>query len=74
MEKKVLVMTFLDNAAKDFNLRLENPKEGLDMSDVTPVMDTIISSGVFPSEGSLVSNKKAEVIVTTTEVLFDKEA
>lgn len=73
MEKKVLVMTFVDNKEKDFSLRLDNPAEGLTQDQINPVMSAIVSSNVFPQEGSLVAPKKAELVVTTNQLLYEAQ-
>lgn len=70
MEKKVLVMTFTDNANKDFTLRLDNPVEGLGQEEISPVMDAIVASKVFPQEGSLTAPKKAEIVVTNSQTVY----
>ena len=71
MDKKVLVMTFADSTNKDFNLRVDEPKEGLAEAEIRTSMDTILASNVFPQEGQLSKTKKAEIIVTTSNILFE---
>ncbi|MCD1148039.1 DUF2922 domain-containing protein [Peptoniphilus sp. KCTC 25270] len=71
MEKKVLVMKFRDAASDSYNLRVDDPKEGLSEAEVRPIMESIVSTEVFRKEAPLAGVEKAEYIVTTSNVLFD---
>jgi len=68
---QVLRMVFLNEANKQINLSVNNPKDAITAAEVQAVMDSIIAKNIFASTGGdLVSKVSARIIDTTTNELF----
>lgn len=65
--KKVLVLEFIDSAAKRFSLRIPDPKEDLTTGEVRAAMEDIIEKDPFVR--ALVSIDQAYIVTTTEEML-----
>lgn len=69
-EKKVLYLTFVDEAGKDASVTVANPKEGLDMAVVRPVGELLAQRKVLQGvNGNFAAFKGAKVVTTQTEEL-----
>lgn len=68
MDKTVLVMGFKDEAGGNYSLRLDNPRENLQGSEVTSAMNNIVGANVFTNKGlALTQVASAKTVRTVTE-------
>ncbi len=71
---QTLKMSFVNQAGTKTTISLDNPKDTLTQAEVTAAMDQIIAKNIFNSAGGdLVSKHSAEIIDTTTTVLYEQE-
>ncbi len=71
---QTLQMSFVNAAGTRTTISLDNPKDTLTQAEVTAAMDQIIAKNIFNSAGGdLVSKYSAEIIDTTTTVLYEQE-
>jgi hypothetical protein len=70
---QTLQMTFVNAVGTRATISLDNPKDTLTQAEVTAAMDQIIAKNIFNSAGGdLVSKYSAEIIDTTTNVLYEQ--
>lgn len=65
--KKVLVMDFIDSAAKRFSFRVPDPKDDLSPDDVYEAMQALIAKDAFIR--TLTTIERAFIVTTTEEQL-----
>jgi hypothetical protein len=67
---KTLVMTFLNEAEEEVNLRVNYPKENITAQEVDSLMSLIIQKNIFPTTGGdLVEKVGAQIVETTTTTI-----
>jgi len=67
---KTLKMQFRNEAAKEVNLMLANPKAGITRAEVLATMALIVTKNLFTSTGgNLVSAGEATILIQDTGVL-----
>ncbi|MCY6371232.1 DUF2922 domain-containing protein [Clostridium ganghwense] len=67
---RTLVMNFLTSGGKKTTIRIKDVKEGLDATEVSNIMDTIIAKNIFISaSGDLKLKDSADIVVTTNQEL-----
>jgi hypothetical protein len=67
---KTLVMTFLNEAGEEVNLRVNYPKENITAQEVDSLMSLIIQKNIFPTTGGdLVEKVGAQIVETTTTTI-----
>ncbi|MCD1147766.1 DUF2922 domain-containing protein [Peptoniphilus sp. KCTC 25270] len=71
MEKKKLVLTFMDAEQNEYNIIVDDPKDDLSAAEVRPVMESIVSTEVFRTEAPLVGVISAYFVITSSSTLFD---
>jgi len=70
---QTLQMSFVNQLGTRTTISLDNPKDTLTQAEVTAAMDLIIAKNIFNSAGGdLVSKYSAEIIDTTTNVLYEQ--
>lgn len=63
--KKVLEMSFKNEAGKDVSLQISDPKDALTKSGVDKVMEDIVAKNIFTTKGgNLVKGVTAKMRVT----------
>lgn len=68
MEKLRLEMDFLDGANKKYRIRVDEPREDLDKTEIQEAMENIIQYNIFKSkEEDLVGIDSARFVRTTVE-------
>lgn len=70
MERKLLVLTFMDEGGKNRRLSIANPKDGLDSVTAKQGAQAIIDSGVFSEKGKYVASVKGEIVVTNETTIY----
>ena len=70
MERKLLVLTFMDEGGKKRRLTIADPNDGLDSSAAKTAAQAIIDANVFSSKGKYVASEKGEIVVTTGSILY----
>jgi len=72
MEKRKLIMQFLDAANKAYSISLDNPREDLTQEEIHQAMTNLVGLDVFVSRnGLLIAPNKANIVTTsTTEIEF----
>lgn len=71
MENKQLILTFEDENQKNYRLRVYGAKD-VDTAQATQAMEGLIGSQVFRGAGILTDKVKAEMVVTTNELLYQR--
>lgn len=66
MISKKLQMEFLTENDRKFTISLDNPREDIDLEELTGVMDTIVQEGIFKSQDFLLKTGLEGRIVTTS--------
>jgi len=67
---KTLVMTFLNEAGEEVNVRVNYPKENITAQEVDSLMSLIIQKNIFPTTGGdLVEKVGAQIVETTTTTI-----
>jgi hypothetical protein len=70
---KSLIMTFINAQGKKVSLTVNNIKDGLVNTDVSTVMDSIISKNIFSTAGgAFVSKDSAQIVEKTSSELAVK--
>lgn len=70
---QTLQMTFLTEAGTRTTISLDNPKDTLTQAEVTAAMDQVIAKNIFNTVGGdLVSKHSAQIVDTTTNVLYEQ--
>lgn len=70
MDRKILILTFMDEGGKHSRMQIANPKEGLDGNTCKAAAEEIVRAGIFRTKGKYVAAVKAEIVVTTADTLF----
>lgn len=70
MERKLLVLTFMDEGGKKRRLTIADPKEGLETQDAKQAAQNIIDANVFSSKGKYVASVKGELVVTSAAIMY----
>lgn len=69
MESRKLELRFKDEADNDIKIVVTNPKNGISIDDIQPVVNDITTYKAFASsKGDLVSSFDNAVVITITEV------
>ena len=73
MADKNLIMGFLNEEGKKVSIRVNGVKDTLTQSEISPVMDTIISNNIFQSTGGDLKVKDyADMVDKTVEHIVVK--
>ncbi len=72
MEKRKLIMQFLDAANKAYSISVDNPREDLTQEEIHQAMTNLVGLDTFVSRnGLLATPNKANIVTTsTTEIEF----
>lgn len=70
MDRKILILTFMDEGGKHSRMQIADPKEGLDGNTCKAAANQIVQAGIFRTKGKYVAPVKAEIVVTTADTLF----
>lgn len=70
MERKLLVLTFMDEGGKKRRLTIADPKDGLEAADAKHAAQNIIDAKVFSRKGRYVAPVKGELVVTSEAILY----
>lgn len=68
---KTLTMQFLNLEQKTVGISIEQPKEGLEASEISAAMDRILASNVFTSNGGTLTSKKGAQIIERNVTEFE---
>ncbi|WP_350019487.1 DUF2922 domain-containing protein [Priestia flexa] len=68
---KTLTMQFLNLEQKTVGISIEQPKEGLEATDIGAVIDQILASNVFTSNGGMLTSKKGAQIIERNITEFE---
>ncbi|MDY6045086.1 MAG: DUF2922 domain-containing protein [Peptoniphilus sp.] len=71
MDKTYLNMCFVDEFGKNYTLRVDDPKEGLDGEAVEQAARGIVESKAFRRKGELTSLMTSDVVKVSTQNLVD---
>lgn len=72
MDRKILILTFMDEGGKHSRMQIMDPKEGLDGNTCKAAATNIVQAGIFRTKGKYVAPIKAELVVTTGDTLFEE--
>ena len=73
--RKVIRMTFLDDAGMNYTITIPDPRDNLTAQDILDVMDLILQKNVIQTQnGNLTTKVDARIIETTTNDLYDPGA
>lgn len=67
--KKSLVLTFSTAGNKEVNLTIPSPKEDLEGSQIKSAMDSIVTSGIFGEDDTVVGIVGAKYVVQQEEAV-----
>lgn len=70
MERKLLVLTFLDEGGKKRRLTIADPKEGIESTAAKAAAQAIIDANVFSAKGKYVASEKGELVVTNETTIY----